>query len=125
MRATEDVRKNFPENYISGVQDVLKSAVIVGENAGGKSNFIKSLQYLKNFFKANQSVVSQAESLNDDYTKTDRPLIYADTTQEFSLEVLIDEAIYSYNLTVDFFGIKYEKFSSIQVVNFFVLTPSV
>lgn len=67
LRATEEQRKNFPENYVAGVKDVLKSAVIVGENSGGKSNLMKSLQYLKNFFKTTQPVVSQAEFLNDDY----------------------------------------------------------
>ena len=53
LLATEDKRTDFTENYFHGVTDVLKSAVIVGENAGGKSNFIKSLQYLKKFFKDN------------------------------------------------------------------------
>ena len=46
LRATEDKRKDFPENYFHGMTDILKLAVIVGENAGGKSNFIKSLQLI-------------------------------------------------------------------------------
>jgi AAA15 family ATPase/GTPase len=59
LRSTESNRCDFPENYFHGINDVLKSAVIVGENAGGKSNFIKSLQYLKKFFKDNQPVKIQ------------------------------------------------------------------
>ena len=97
MKATENERINFPENYVSGNPDILKSAVIVGENAGGKSNFIKSLKYLKNFFKTNQNVESQFEYVNDDYTKTEYSLDNKNTAQEFSLEVLIDETIYAYS----------------------------
>ena len=111
MKATEAERVNYPENYVSGNPDILKSAVIVGENAGGKSNFIKSLQYLKNFFGTSQSVKSQLEYLNDDYTKTALPLIYKNTAQEFSLEVLVDEVIYSYELYLDNIDIKKESFS--------------
>lgn len=42
------VKTRFPNNYSSTDTriDVLKNAVIVGENAGGKSNFVKSLSYL-------------------------------------------------------------------------------
>lgn len=111
LRATEDERKNFPENYFHGITDVLKSAVIVGENAGGKSNFIKSLQYLKKFFKDNQVVESNLEYLNDDYTKTTKNICYADTLQTFYLEVIINNEIYDYDLNIDYLGIKYEKLS--------------
>lgn len=39
---TGKVKKRFPDNYVETAEgfDLLKSAVIVGENAGGKSNFI-------------------------------------------------------------------------------------
>lgn len=114
LRATEEERKNFPENYVAGVQDALKSAVIVGENAGGKSNFIKSLQYFKNFFKTNQNVESQFEYVNDDYTKTECSLSREDNTQEFSVEVLIDKVVYSYSLVIDIQGIKYEKLAILK-----------
>jgi AAA15 family ATPase/GTPase len=111
LLATEDKRTDFPENYFHGTADVLKSAVIVGENAGGKSNFIKSLQYLKKFFKDNQSVASNIEYLNDDYTKTKKNLRYCDTLQTFSIEVLIQNDIYAYDLNIDYLGIKDEKLS--------------
>ena len=111
LLATEDKRTDFPENYFHGTTDVLKSAVIVGENAGGKSNFIKSLQYLKKFFKDNQPVEASLEYLNDDYTKTKESLRYGDTLQEFYIEALIKNEIYAYDLKIDYLGIKYEKLS--------------
>lgn len=89
--------------------DVLKSAVIVGENAGGKSNFVKSLQYLKTFFKENREVVSSSEYINADYTADFSKMRYIYTAQKFSLSVLINGMIYFYNLELDFLGIKSEK----------------
>lgn len=49
------VKKRFPDNYVETAEgfDLLKSAVIVGENAGGKSNFINSIKYLKSLFITN------------------------------------------------------------------------
>lgn len=111
LRATESNRCDFPENYFHGMNDVLKSAVIVGENAGGKSNFIKSLQYLKKFFKDNQPVKSSSDYLNDDFTKVSEIMCYGDTLQTFSLEILLNNVIYSYELHIDYLGIKYEKLS--------------
>lgn len=110
LKATEDGIKNlFPDNYFSDEQDVLKTAVIVGENAGGKTNFVKSLQYLKNFFKENRKVESASEYINDDYTEDFSKLKYADTTQKFSLGVFIKGTMYYYDLEIDFLGVKSEK----------------
>ena len=57
---TGKVKKRFPDNYVETAEgfDLLKSAVIVGENAGGKSNFINSLKYLKSLFVTNSQVKS-------------------------------------------------------------------
>jgi AAA15 family ATPase/GTPase len=43
--ATGKVKRRFPDNFVTFEQgyDLLKTSVIVGENAGGKSNFINSL----------------------------------------------------------------------------------
>ena len=110
LRATEsEIKKDFSDNYFQDRCDVLKSAVIVGENAGGKSNFVKSLQYLKTFFKENREVVSSSEYLNDEYTADFSKLTYADTAQKFSLSVLINGTVYFYNLEIDFLGIKFEE----------------
>lgn len=110
LRATEsEIKKDFPDNYFQDRCDVLKSAVIVGENAGGKSNFVKSLQYLKTFFKENREVVSSSEYLNDEYTADFSKLRYMDTAQKFSLSILINGTVYFYNLEIDFLGIKFEE----------------
>ena len=52
------VKNRFPDNYISvdTGAEVLKTAVIVGENAGGKSNFVRSLDFLKMYFTVNERV---------------------------------------------------------------------
>ena len=70
---TGKVKKRFPDNYVETAEgfDLLKSAVIVGENAGGKSNFINSLKYLKSLFVTNSQVKSvrpyvNAASLNEE-----------------------------------------------------------
>lgn len=110
LKATDDAIKNsFPDNYFADEQDILKTAVIVGENAGGKTNFVKSLQYLKNFFKENREVVSSSEYINDEYTSDFSKMRYVDTSQKFSLSVLIKGTVYFYKLEIDFLGIKFEK----------------
>ena len=115
LRATADaIKSSFPDNYFADEQDVLKTAVIVGENAGGKTNFVKSLQYLKNFFKENRKVESASEYINDDYTEDFSKLTYADTTQKFSLGVLIKGTMYYYDLEIDFLGVKSEKLEVVR-----------
>ena len=110
LRATAGAIKNlYPDNYYSEEHDVLKTAVIVGENAGGKTNFVKSLQYLKNFFKENRKVESVTEYINEDYTEDFSKLRYIDTTQKFSLCVLIKSTMYYYDLEIDFLGVKSEQ----------------
>jgi len=55
---TGKVKARFPDNYTStdAEYDLLKTAVIVGENAGGKSNFIGSLKFLKSLVDINSQV---------------------------------------------------------------------
>lgn len=61
------VKNRFPNNYIisdAGI-DVLKTAVIVGENAGGKSNFVRSLSYLQLFFTGTEASKSYRNIINE------------------------------------------------------------
>ena len=62
------VRFRYQDNYntICGF-DILKTAVIVGENAGGKSNFIKGIQCFKELFKetSDQTKVSLENIFNE------------------------------------------------------------
>ena len=113
LRSTENLREKFPDNYIFD-KNVLKSAIIVGENAGGKSNFIKSLSYLQALFKKNQSIESALKNIYDGYNFGNKTKII-DTTQNFFIAVLIDNCEYYYKLEIDCLGIKKEIFSQIPL----------
>ena len=112
--STEDEKIDFPFNYVAGKTDILKSAVIVGENAGGKTNFVKSLSYLKSLFKETDSIKTNLKFINDHYNKGQDTRI-CDTTQHFSISVLIDDTVYYYELELDYLGIKTENFSMREV----------
>lgn len=102
------VKKRFPDNYIRSNCDVLKTAVIIGENAGGKTNFINSFEYLKSLFLDNQikrvyNSVVNINNLSSDKKEEDR------TSQYFELEILAkNEYIYDYVLEIDSFSISRE-----------------
>ena len=69
------VKKRFPDNYISvnSGAEILKTAVIVGENAGGKSNFVRSLDFLKIYFTDNERVRTYKNIINVNNIKKDGP----------------------------------------------------
>lgn len=124
LRSTEKIKDKFPDNYIPGVVDTLKVAVIVGENAGGKSNFVKSLSFLKWLFATNRMAVSIKEYVNDSCVLNPK-IKYCDTIQRFSFSVLIDEAVYLYALEIDTLGVKSERLSQInnnEQIEFFEVT---
>ena len=109
------VKKRFPDNYVATEQglDILKTAVIIGENAGGKTNFIDSLWFLKKLFEDNRSKyaykgwvnINKAPSPGQDPRE-------GDTNQSFDLCVLSDSGIvYHYFLEIDAFSIVREKLS--------------
>ncbi len=60
------VKTRFPDNFISTdtEYDLLKTAVIVGENAGGKSNCIGRLKFLKSLVDVNSQVQSVGAYVN-------------------------------------------------------------
>lgn len=109
------VKKRFPDNYVktSGGFDLLKTAVIVGENAGGKSNFINSLKYLKSLFVTNSQVKSlrpyvNAASLNSE----ENPV------QKFELCFRADNGkIYIYHLHLNESSVVYEELLSLKKKN--------
>lgn len=107
MAPKTKVKNRFPNHYISSDSgiDVLKTAVVVGENAGGKSNFVTSLSYLQSFFvetgpvKAYRNVINTNNHQNF-CSKENK------TLQSFDIEVFIKEnTLYLYHLEVDFVGI--------------------
>lgn len=100
------VKKRFPDNFIASNAgaDVLKTAVMVGENAGGKSNFVRSLSYLQSFFLETESAKAYKSVVNTN-NNHDCPK-RSETAQSFEIEVLIQgNKLYLYQLEVDFAGI--------------------
>lgn len=101
------VKKRYPDNFVShdNGYDLLKTAVLVGENAGGKSNFINSLKYLKSLFTTNDQVKTIHSYVNSvSFQKEDNPV------QNFEIEFVAEnKKIYSYQLAIDKNGILSES----------------
>ncbi len=107
------VKNRFPNSYItSGTgADLLKTAVIVGENAGGKSNFVRSLSYLQAFFTGAETPKSYKNAINTNNEPGSCPK-KSQTLQSFELEICVSEStLYLYHLEIDFVGIVNESFS--------------
>lgn len=107
------VKNRFPNNYITSEAgiDLLKTAVIVGENAGGKSNFVRSLFYLQSFFAGTAEPKLYRNILNTNYSSGFCPL-KNDIPQSFELEILMGKSsLYLYQLKLDVAGIVKETFS--------------
>lgn len=103
------VKNRFPDNYVALEcnYDLLKTAVIVGENAGGKSNFINGLKYLKSLFETTAQIQSVSSYVNSSsLLEEDNPV------QEFNVCIVADNQItYSYSVCIDKEGIVSEKLS--------------
>lgn len=107
------VKNRFPDNIISTDHgcEILKTAVIVGENAGGKSNFVRSLGYLKAFFQENKMVNSYKNCVNINNDKKGCGK-NSNTLQVFDIEILSNNGyFYHYHFELDFFGIVREELS--------------
>lgn len=106
------VKNRFPDNFVKldNGYDVQKTAVIVGENAGGKSNFVRSFDYFKRFFIENDAVISREFTINSS-NLADGCAKESNTKQQFFIEVTDEKYIFSYDLIFDFIGIVYEKLS--------------
>ena len=58
LAPSNKVKNRYSDNYVTICgYDILKTAVVVGENAGGKSNFIKGIQYFKSFFSETSKAI--------------------------------------------------------------------
>lgn len=109
---TGKVKKRFPDNYVETAEgfDLLKSAVIVGENAGGKSNFINSLKYLKSLFVTNSQVKSVRPYVNAASLNSNKKPI-----QKFELCFRAsNDKVYVYELQIDEKNIVFEKLQYIK-----------
>ena len=109
------VKKRFPDNYVETAEgfDLLKSAVIVGENAGGKSNFINSIKYLKSLFITNSQVKSVRPYVNAASLKEEQ-----NPVQKFELCFRAENGkIYVYHLHLNESGIVYEELQTLKKRN--------
>lgn len=92
------VISRFEDNvvYINQRLKILKSAVIEGENAGGKTSFMRSLDYLKYLFESD-SYPRMVKSLAYNYNMHD--------IQFFEITVLAsNNIIYTYSLKLDYYS---------------------
>lgn len=91
------------ENKKNHKKELLKSAVVIGGNASGKSNFIDILRAFKHYL-----LVKGEKKFRDDNFK----LINKKENTEIEINILIDDEIYNYLLIIDFHNKKIvsEKF---------------
>ncbi|MGL5617351.1 MAG: AAA family ATPase [Sarcina sp.] len=95
------VTQRFNDN-VAKVNDKLKVskiAVIVGENAGGKTSFMKSLDFFKYTIEENDS--KSKKNLQNGYN---------DNSQSFDIEILDGQYIYTYKLILDSYSLISEEF---------------
>ncbi|MGD1822333.1 MAG: AAA family ATPase [Pleomorphochaeta sp.] len=118
LAPSNKVKNRFPDNFVKTEYglDILKTAVIVGENAGGKTNVIKSLNFLKKLFQTNNIVKSFKNLININNICSDK-IKDCNTEQSFYLEVLLDKSLYIYSLKIDHIGIVEEKLSVKKTCN--------
>lgn len=101
------VKNRFPNNFTTTEDgtEILKTAVVVGENAGGKSNFVRSLRYLQTFFENPESTHAYKNLINTNNAATSCPK-KNNSTQLFEIEIVVHgKGFYLYHLEIDFFGI--------------------
>lgn len=106
------VKKRYSDNYVSiNGADILKTAVIVGENAGGKTNLLISWLYLKDYvFSSTDKII--VSSRNTCFFHKEKTPIEKNISpderraQEFKIEILgSDNCFYNYIVNFDNFGI--------------------
>lgn len=114
LAPSNKVKNRFPNNFVkyNNGYDVLKTIAIVGENAGGKTNFVRSLNYFKDIVLRNEPVRSYKAEINSCVAQSDFPED-CDTNQTFEI-VILDEKkiIYKYNLAFDYYGIVKEELAT-------------
>lgn len=103
-------RENFPYHVLKSKQNipVLKECAIYGANGSGKSNFIKLLQFLKDFVTED---MFSLQKLNNWYhiNRFKLPIAKNNTPIEILIEFGINEIVYIYSLSIDDKGVKEEK----------------
>lgn len=113
--AKNRILNRFPSNYreLPSGQKVLKASVVVGENAGGKSNFVQSIQFLKRLMTRNdlpiKSDLSFVHASNLVRIGSRVNLTESDTRQTFQAYIALDKVTYRYSLVIDALGLVDEE----------------
>lgn len=97
---------HLQDNAIQPVKGIRanKSAVIAGENAGGKTNFIFSFDYIKQIISSKKRIRISPNSINWGEKKNENSL------QKFAIEVFIDpNYIFKYTLVLNMLSVHSEK----------------
>lgn len=105
------VRRRYPGNFVqleSG-ELLLKYAVLAGENAGGKSNFVKAFRFLRSLFVRNDVVPRSSRNLVFCEGVWDAGEGSSATLQPFEIEIAIKDYFLRYTLHVDEAGIVLEQ----------------
>lgn len=95
------VTERFEDNVtvINDKLKISKIAVIAGENAGGKTSFMTSLDFLRNLIKGNVKKTLNSFCYNFD----------SSNAQKFEICVVVSEKIYTYYLEIDSYSKIFEK----------------
>ena len=97
---------------------ILRSAVIYGPNAGGKSNLVKALQYMRGVVVESASVIQPGQAFNVQPFRLDAESIAQPT--EFEVTFVLDGVRYQYGFTltagriIDEFLLVYKAFKPQQ-----------
>jgi AAA15 family ATPase/GTPase len=83
---------------IKAVPALLQSAAIYGPNAGGKSNLIKALQYMRAVVMESAAVVKPGQTYNVQTFRLDAEFVTKPT--EFEITLIIDGARYQYGFAM-------------------------
>lgn len=108
------VKNRFEDSYVSSDTgyDINKTCVIVGENAGGKTNFVRSLAYFKSLLSSTDWIRAYMNTIN---SNASYGLKHIDNIEDerlrqlFEIEVLINDSIFLYHLEIDPLGVVCEK----------------
>jgi AAA15 family ATPase/GTPase len=85
-------------NAKSAPSRILRSAVIYGPNAGGKSNLVKALQYMRGVVVESASVIQPGQTFNIQPFRLDTESITQPT--EFEITFVLDGVRYQYAFTL-------------------------
>lgn len=105
MKAGRRLPEHLTDNVVKiepGMR-ICKSAIIVGENAGGKTNFIDSLDYFQSMLVATSRVYALENTINWNCVANQA------ACQEFQIEALVERKKYRYTVRVNRHCVEEEK----------------